>query len=53
MISFKPRANKKLNYNKKSGVTLDSKHKEYLNEFAKDDREILINRREISMLKKK
>jgi hypothetical protein len=37
MPSFKPKANKKFKFNKKTAVTLDTKHKEFLNEFSKDD----------------
>jgi hypothetical protein len=37
MPNFKPKSNKKIKFNKKSSVTLDIKHKEFLNEFVKDD----------------
>jgi hypothetical protein len=37
MPSFKPKSAKKIKYNKKSAVTLDTKHKEFLNEFNKDE----------------
>jgi hypothetical protein len=37
MPSFKPKSIKKIKYNKKNTVTLDSKHKEFINEFAKDE----------------
>jgi len=37
MPNFKPKTNKKIKFNKKSSITLDSKHKEFLNEFNKDD----------------
>jgi hypothetical protein len=37
MPSFKPKSNKKIKFNKKSVVTIDSKHKEFLNEFSKDE----------------
>jgi hypothetical protein len=37
MPSFKPKSSKKIKFNKKSVVTLDSKHKEFLNEFSKDE----------------
>ena len=37
MPSFKPKTNKKIKFNKKSTVTIDTKHKEFLNEFSKDD----------------
>uniref|UniRef100_A0A6C0DK45 Viral late gene transcription factor 3 zinc ribbon domain-containing protein n=1 Tax=viral metagenome TaxID=1070528 RepID=A0A6C0DK45_9ZZZZ len=39
MPSFKPKTNKKIFYNKKNAVTLDNKHKEFLNEFNKDERD--------------
>ena len=37
MPAFKPKTNKKIKFNKKNSITLDSKHKEYLNEFSKDE----------------
>jgi hypothetical protein len=37
MPSFKPKSTKKIKYNKKSSITLDTKHKEFLNEFNKDE----------------
>ena len=37
MPSFKPKSAKKIKYNKKSAVTLDIKHNEFLNEFNKDE----------------
>lgn len=37
MPSFKPKTNKKIKYNKKTAITLDGKHKEFLNEFSKDE----------------
>ena len=37
MPSFKPKSNKKIKFNKKSAVTLDIKHKEFINEFDKDE----------------
>jgi hypothetical protein len=39
MPSFKPKTNKKIIYNKKNSITLDNKHKEFLNEFNKDERD--------------
>jgi hypothetical protein len=39
MPSFKPKNNKKIKFNKKSSVTLDGKHKEFLNEFDQDENE--------------
>jgi len=37
MPSFKPKSAKKIKFNKKSSITLDGKHKEFLNEFSKDE----------------
>ena len=37
MPSFKPKTNKKIKYNKKSSITLDSKHKEFMSEFSKNE----------------
>jgi hypothetical protein len=37
MPSFKPKSTKKIKYNKKASITLDTKHKEFLNEFNKDE----------------
>ena len=37
MPNFKPKTFKKIKINKKSTITLDGKHKEFLNEFAKDE----------------
>jgi hypothetical protein len=37
MPNFKPKTNKKIKFNKKTAITLDAKHKEFLNEFNKDD----------------
>jgi hypothetical protein len=37
MPSFKPKSNKKIKFNKKTAITLDIKHKEFLNEFNKDE----------------
>jgi hypothetical protein len=39
MPSFKPKTNKKIKYNKKSAVTLDGKHKEFLNEFSRNEKD--------------
>jgi hypothetical protein len=41
MPSFKPKSNKKLKFNKKSVITLDSKHRDFLNEFLTEENEIL------------
>ena len=37
MPAFKPKSNKKIQVNKKSSVTLDGKHREFLNEFENDE----------------
>jgi hypothetical protein len=37
MPNFKPKSNKKIKFNKKSAITLDIKHKEFINEFDKDE----------------
>ena len=37
MPSFKPKTAKKIKYNKKTSITLDRKHKEFVNEFIKDE----------------
>ena len=37
MPSFKPKTPKKIKFNRKSSITLDNKHKEFLNEFSKDE----------------
>jgi hypothetical protein len=39
MPSFKPKTNKKISYNKKNAITLDNKHKEFINEFNKDEKD--------------
>ena len=47
MLSFKPKSNKKIKFNKKSVVTIDTKHKEFLNEFTKDENNILDYKNEV------
>jgi len=37
MLSFKPKANKKIKICKKYSTTLDGKHKEFINEFTNDE----------------
>lgn len=51
MPSFKPKSSKKIKFNKKTAVTLDSKHKEFLNEFSKDDYTISDYKYQIKLLK--
>ena len=41
MPTFKPKSNKKFKFNKKTSITLDNKHKEFLNEFTKDETNII------------
>ena len=53
MISFKPKSNKKIKFNKKSAVTIDTKHKEFLHEFSQDEDIILEYKTEIQILKQK
>jgi len=43
MPNFKPKPNKKNKYNKKQNITLDIKHKEFLNEFNTNDNDIIPN----------
>lgn len=51
MPAFKPKSAKKIKFNKKSSITLDGKHKEFLNEFSKDENdripELKLERREL------
>jgi hypothetical protein len=51
MLSFKPKSNKKIKFNKKSVVTIDTKHKEFLNEFSKDENKISDYKSEMLNLK--
>jgi len=54
MPSFKPKNVKKIKVQKKNLVTLDNKHKEFLNEFAVDERDNIPSmREEKSILKSK
>ena len=43
MPSFKPKTNKKIKFNKQKSITLDGKHKEFLNEFSKNDNDKIPN----------
>ena len=52
MPSFKPKSSKKIKFNKKSTVTLDTKHKEFLHEFSRDKDELIKIKNEIYNLKK-
>jgi len=53
MPSFKPKSSKKIKFNKKSAITLDTKHKEFLNEFSKDENTVLDYKFQIAELKKR
>jgi hypothetical protein len=53
MPSFKPKSSKKIKFNKKSAITLDTKHKDFLNEFSKDEDYITNYKYEINTLKQK
>ena len=53
MPSFKPKSSKKIKFNKKSAITIDTKHKEFLNEFSRDENNIYEHKCEIYMLKQK
>jgi len=41
MPSFKPKSTKKIRFNKKNAVTLDGKHREFMNEFSKDEHTLI------------
>jgi len=41
MPTFKPKANKKIRFCKKTSTTLDGKHKEFILEFSKDENDII------------
>ena len=41
MPSFKPKTMKKIKINKKNSVTLDGKHKEMMNDFSKDEKDVI------------
>ena len=41
MPSFKPKTNKHIRLNKKTTITLDTKHKEFLNDFLKDENNLI------------
>lgn len=53
MPSFKSKPAKNIKFNKKSIITLDSKHKEFLNEFTYDEKTIEDYKKQIDDLKKK
>ena len=53
MPTFRPKSSKKIKFNKKSAITLDTKHKDFLNEFSKDEDHITNYKYEINTLKQK
>jgi hypothetical protein len=53
MASFKLTNNKKIKFNRKSSITLDTKHKEIVNEFSKDENSMVIYKKELIDLKHK
>ena len=54
MPNFKPKTNRKIKFNKKTSITLDGKHKEFLNEFSKYEIDTIPNLKiEKQELKKK
>lgn len=53
MTSFKPKTSKNIKLNKKYSVTLDSTHKEFLNEFSENEKTIIEHKSEIAKLKQK
>ena len=52
MPSFKPKSIKKIKISKKNLVTLDNKHKEFLNEFAREETDNIPNLREEKIILK-
>jgi hypothetical protein len=46
MPSFKPKSTKKIKVNKKTSTTLDGKHREFINEFNKDESDKIPNLKE-------
>lgn len=53
MPSFKPKTNKKIKFDKKTTITIDTKHKEFLNEFSRDENNIIKLKKDIIHLKNK
>jgi hypothetical protein len=41
MPSFKPKTSKIIKMNRKTAITIDGKHKEFLNEFIKDEKDVI------------
>lgn len=46
MPSFKPKTIKKIKISKKNSTTLDGKHREFINEFSKDESDVIPNLKE-------
>ena len=51
MSAFKPKTSKKIKFNKKSAITLDTKHKEFLQEFSKDELKAIESKQRIADLR--
>ena len=43
MLSFKPKTTKKFKVSKKNSTTLDGKHREFINDFNKDEQDRIPN----------
>jgi hypothetical protein len=41
MPSFKPKTSKKIKVNKKNSITIDNKHNEIMNDFSKDEQDVI------------
>jgi hypothetical protein len=41
MLSFKPKTTKKIKVSKKNSTTLDGKHKEFINDFNRDEKDVI------------
>ena len=53
MPSFKPKTSKKIKVNKKNSITIDNKHNEIMNDFSKEEQDIIpLLKEEREMLKK-
>ena len=51
MSAFKPKTSKKIKFNKKSVITLDTKHKEFLQEFSKDELKAIESKQQIATIR--
>lgn len=50
-MSFKPKSTRKIKIDKKSIITVDNKHDEYMKKFKKDEKDIISINKEIEVLK--